>query len=497
MNKLFKNALAVAAVAIAAHASAQVTFYQDDGFRGQSFTTDRDIRDLERFGFSDRASSAVVQSERWEVCEDIRFGGRCVVLRPGRYPSLSAMGLNDRISSVRAIGRDERIVDNRYAPAPRVLPAPAPYVPGPGSQITFFEHDGFQGQAFTADRDTPDFSRFGFNDRASSVEVRGENWVVCEDAGFAGRCMILQPGRYPSLSAVGLNDRISSVRRMDAGDRNANFQVVPGSTAPGVFIAGPAPVIDPARSAAHITFYEHDGFQGQAFTADRAIGDFSNYGFNDRASSVDVVGQNWVVCEDMRFSGRCIVLQPGRYPSLSSLGMNDRISSVRPADGNDRIADGRYAPVAPVVAYDYRRRADEQVFEAQVTRVRAVVGTPQQRCWVEREQISPNYSNANVPGAIAGAVIGGILGHQIGGGSGRDAATALGVLGGAAVGANVGNNSQFAYAQDVQRCDRPIAQVRPEYYDVSYVFRGQEHRVQMAVPPGPTVLVNGYGEPRV
>ena len=97
MNWLLKNALAVAAVAIATHATAQVTFYQDDGFRGQSFTAERDVANFQRFGFNDRASSVVVQGERWEVCEDARFEGRCVVLRPGRYPSLSAIGLSDRI----------------------------------------------------------------------------------------------------------------------------------------------------------------------------------------------------------------------------------------------------------------------------------------------------------------------------------------------------------------------------------------------------------------
>ena len=51
MKTVLKSALALAAVAIASHAAAQVTFYQDDGYRGQSFTTDRDVRDFERFGF--------------------------------------------------------------------------------------------------------------------------------------------------------------------------------------------------------------------------------------------------------------------------------------------------------------------------------------------------------------------------------------------------------------------------------------------------------------
>ncbi len=480
MNRLLKNALAVAAVAIAAHATAQVTFYQDNDFRGPSFTTERDVDNFQRIGFNDRASSVVVQGERWEVCQDARFEGRCVILQPGRYRELSSLGLNDRISSVRRADVNDRVGDNRFVPGPTVQDNAQP-----GAQITFYENDGFQGKTFTADRAVEDFSRVGFNDRASSIDVRGDSWVACEDARFQGRCVILQPGRYPSLSAMGLNDRISSVRRADVNDRVGDNRSVPG------------PIVqDNTRPGAQITFYEHDGFQGKAFTADRAIEDFSRVGFNDRASSIDVRGDNWVACEDARFQGRCVILQPGRYPELSSLGLNDRISSVRRADVNDRVSDNRNAPIG---AYDYRRRGGEQTFEANVTSVRAVVGTPQQRCWVEREQISPNNTSANIPGALAGAVIGGILGHQIGGGSGKDAATALGVVGGAAIGSNVGRDSsgQPTYTQDVQRCDRPVGQVRPDYWDVTYVFRGREYHVQMVAPPGPTVTVNSEGEPRV
>jgi len=75
--------------------------YERENFDGQSFSTEQQVRNSERFGFNNRASSAVVFRERWEVCDDACFGGRYVILRPGRYASLSAMGLNDRISSVR------------------------------------------------------------------------------------------------------------------------------------------------------------------------------------------------------------------------------------------------------------------------------------------------------------------------------------------------------------------------------------------------------------
>ena len=454
MNRLLKNALAVAAVAVGAHAAAQVTFYRDDDFKGQTFTAERNVANFQRFGFNDRASSLVVQGQRWEVCEDARFRGRCVVLRPGRYPSLSALGLNDRISSARAIARDERVGERGVVPGTRGQDDARPR-----AEITFYEQSGFQGRAFTADRAIEDFNRFGFNDRASSIDVRGDSWVACEDARFQGRCVILQPGRYPSMAAAGLNDRISSVRRADANDRGPDQRAVPGAIGQ-----------DTARTGSQITFYEHDGFQGQAFTADRAVEDFSRFGFNDRASSIDVRGDNWVACEDAQFQGHCVILQPGRYPSVATLGLNDRISSVRRADVNDRVYDNRNLPTG---AADYRRRGGEQIFQANVTSVRAVVGTPQQRCWVEREQISPNNASADLPAALAAAVIGGILGHQVGDASG-----------------------QPTY-RDVQRCDTSVVKARPDYWDVTYVFRGREFRVQMATPPGPTLTVNSEGEPRV
>ena len=102
MNAFLKTAVVVAAVAIASQAVAQITFFENDGFYGRNFTTHAAVDNFSRFGFNDRASSVVVQGNQWEVCDDAQFSGRCTVLRPGRYPSLAAMGLNDRISSVRA-----------------------------------------------------------------------------------------------------------------------------------------------------------------------------------------------------------------------------------------------------------------------------------------------------------------------------------------------------------------------------------------------------------
>lgn len=250
------------------------------------------------------------------------------------------------------------------------------------------------------------------------------------------------------------------------------------------------------QAFAQVTLYAQDNFRGRYFSVQRQVANLASYGFNDRASSVDVTSGRWEVCEDNRFNGRCVVLRQGRYPSLAAMGLNDRVSSVRVISRNARIDDGRYAPVA---APDFRQRRNERLYQARVTSVRAVVGPPEQRCWVEREQLPPQQrSSANVPGALIGGLLGGVLGHQVGGGAGKDLATVGGVVAGAALGNQVGRNNatQPAQTRDVQRCREVPNQSPPAFWDVTYNFRGQHHQVQLNAPPGDSVTVNRNGEPR-
>lgn len=352
------------------------------------------------------------------------------------------------------------------------------------ADVTFYQDEGFQGRAFSAQREVPNFARFGFKDRASSVTVTDERWEVCEDARFRGRCAVLRPGQYATLEAMGLNDRISSARSISRDQRVDHRRYAPE----------PLRAQAPDR-AAKIALFAQEGFAGQAVTVDNTVRNLNREGFNNTASSAVVVGDRaWEVCDDARFQGRCRVLRPGQYPSLAAMGMNNRISSVRELERGARVDDRRYAP-QPVAAPDYRRRRDERLFEADVTSVRAVVGPPEQRCWIEREQVPQGQSQVNAPGAVLGALLGGVLGHQVGGGSGKDIATAGGAIAGAVLGARVGNNNAPA-TQDVQRCEQVPNQAQADYWDVTYTFRGEQHRIQMATPPGRTVTVNARGEPR-
>jgi uncharacterized protein YcfJ len=560
MIATLRKMLTIAALAIATQAAAQVTIYEHEGFQGRSFSTRQPVPNLEFHGFNDRASSIEVTGDRWEVCQAMRYAGPCMILRPGRYPSLAAMGLNDRLSSLRAIARDERVDDSRYAPlatdphitfydqegfqgrsltarpqdqivnleaqtnryrvrsaivtselwevcedpgftgrcvilrqgryatpAQMGLRTEAASVRVVGTAvpiITFFEDEGFKGRAFVTRLDVENFSSFGFNDRARSAIVRKERWEVCDNAGFRGRCVVLREGRYATLAAMGLSDRVSSVRSVSADTRVDNDRYAP------------------AARVAMLVFYEHENFQGRTFTMHQSNGNLRSVGFNDRASSVEVVGERWEACESAQYSGRCVILRPGWYPSFAAMGLNDRITSARILAPNVRIEEHRYAPAARATraewARDYRRRNNERLYEANVTSVRAVVGTPDRRCWVEREQVTVSERGpANVPGAVIGGIIGGILGHQVGGGSGKDIATIGGVVGGAVIGSNVGRDSPQVSTQDVRRCETVPSSARPDYWEVTYHFRGQDHRMQMSVPPGPTVTVNEQGEPRI
>ena len=244
-------------------------------------------------------------------------------------------------------------------------------------------------------------------------------------------------------------------------------------------LAGAA-LVFATQSAAQVTFYAGQGLRGPAFTVDRTISNFDRTGFNDRASSAVVESGNWEACEHANFQGRCVVLNPGTYDSLAGMGMDHRISSVRPV-------------AAP--AYGYAPPANNGLYQADIISVRAIAGPPEQRCWIEREQVVES-GGPNIPGAIIGGVIGGVLGHQIGGGRGRDVATAGGALAGAAVGANVGRGGHV-YDRDVQHCANVPSSSSVHYWDVAYNFQGQEHHVQLsAPPPGPTITVDAYGNPR-
>jgi uncharacterized protein YcfJ len=202
---MIKTGLAAVALTVAGAASADITFYQHPDFGGHSFTARRPVSNFMEYGYNDKASSVTVSGEPWEVCDDVDFRGRCLILRPGDYPSLREMGLGNRISSARKIESRARYDESRYAPPPAI------------AQITLYDHDNFEGRSFNAMNDVVSLQRYEFNDKTSSIIVSGGRWEVCEDSSFHGRCMVLRPGRYTTLRGSGLDNRITSVRLVPPG----------------------------------------------------------------------------------------------------------------------------------------------------------------------------------------------------------------------------------------------------------------------------------------
>ena len=112
------------------------------------------------------------------------------------------------------------------------------------------------------------------------------------------------------------------------------------------------------------------------------------------------------------------------------------------------------------------------------------VAVPRQVCTNTQVATQGQKSGA---GALMGAIAGGTVGNNIGSGSGRTAATMLGVFGGAILGDKV-EGAPAPEVRTVQSCTNQIFyENRTTGYHVVYEFAGKQYTVQMPTDPGPTV----------
>ena len=165
-------------------------------------------------------------------------------------------------------------------------------------QIVLYDGPNFTGEQRVIYNDVSNLNRERFNDRVESMVVISGTWEVCADVNYRGRCQTLNPGSYGDLSSMGLQDTISSIELVgDAG--------TPG-----------------------ITLYENTDFQGNSLALNASVNNLIPRGFNDAASSVQISAGTWKVCADVNYRGNCQTLNPGTYSNLSTLGLQDTISSV-------------------------------------------------------------------------------------------------------------------------------------------------------------------------
>jgi hypothetical protein len=225
-----------------------------------------------------------------------------------------------------------------------------------------YQDDNYGGQRISTRYSITDLNNSGFNDKASSVIVRGGNWQICSDNFFHGSCVTLGPGSYAALRPMGLNDKVSSVRSLGwtpdgrggwnhSNPRNESHNSY-GDNGPGGNNTGYGSWENPNSNpgggngsyghnqswgngggnwgtGARAVLFQDINLSGRAVPIDpRGVLNLKDIGFNDLASSLRVEGGYWLFCTDANFGGECRTFGPGDHRSLPN-GMNDRISSGR------------------------------------------------------------------------------------------------------------------------------------------------------------------------
>jgi hypothetical protein len=163
--------------------AAEITLYENVEFRGGSRTFDREVSDLRRLGWNDKASSFVLRSGTWELCRDIDFRD-CRTFRSDERDLLRLRGWNDAISSLRRVGGDQ-------------------------PEIEVFEHFDYEGASRTFDHEVDALKSEDWNDRISSLRVVSGRWEICRHNGYR-ECREI--GGDESRLSGGWNDAISSLR---------------------------------------------------------------------------------------------------------------------------------------------------------------------------------------------------------------------------------------------------------------------------------------------
>ena len=186
-----------------------------------------------------------------------------------------------------------------------------------GADLTLYADDDYQGRALGVVIDERTLGVLNFDKRASSVVVENGAWILCTGEEYTGQCITLEPGRYASLQALGLDNAVTSVRRRDA-------------THIGVFNDATAPKASPGN-AADIVLYASKDYLGPSHVVDRPRADLRVEALQAEATSAVIASGRWELCEDTEFRGRCVTLGPGKYPSLGEFGLKYGAASVRRA----------------------------------------------------------------------------------------------------------------------------------------------------------------------
>lgn len=192
------------------------------------------------------------------------------------------------------------------------------------ADLTLYAEGDYQGRALSVVIDQRQLGVMNFDKRASSVVIENGTWVLCSGEDYSGRCVTLEPGRYASLQALGLEDDVTSVRRRDPAEV-------------GIYSDAGATAQADRLEAASVVLFAADQYGGAAHGVDASQADLRSKMKREASSAVISAGQ-WDLCSEADFNGTCVTLGPGRYPSLKSFGLEHGASSLRRASAKQHGA---------------------------------------------------------------------------------------------------------------------------------------------------------------
>lgn len=184
------------------------------------------------------------------------------------------------------------------------------------ADLTLYADDDYQGRSLGVVIDERTLGVLNFDRRASSVVVERGTWTLCTGEDFTGQCVDLQPGKYASLQALGLDNSISSVRRRDAVSIG-NFQ-------------GADEIVKAEKHGAdQVVLYSARDYQGASHGLDKSQPDVRADALQAAATSAVIENGQWELCDGTYFRGQCVTLGPGKYPSMEAVGLTHGVSSAR------------------------------------------------------------------------------------------------------------------------------------------------------------------------
>ena len=273
-----------------------------------------------------------------------------------------------------------------------------------GDEIVLYDGQYFSGDARIVQGPVNTLVHAGFNDRSSSVEVRGyAGWLLCQDISYDGPCLVVRES-IPELEAFGLGDEVTSIRPLSP-DNPYPHGTVYGQDWQGELVFyelnrygqldaltpydswgygygngyqtgrygdygryGRYGYYDPFSSYnypygyrtsrgyrreqdndwsgyrgsrnADVVLYRDPNFRGSAYGVKRDVFDLSDLRFNDEISSIEIKSGTWEICSDAEFRGRCQIVDASST-SLKDIRLNDNISSIR------RVSPHRSGPARP------------------------------------------------------------------------------------------------------------------------------------------------------